>query len=57
MTSFRQIFKSAQNGYKSGGDRHRSGGALRCVFFWRKRFGMQTMRLPVGRVPQNKTRI
>jgi hypothetical protein len=24
-------------------------------FFWRKRFGMQTMRVPVGRVPQNKT--
>jgi hypothetical protein len=23
--------------------------------FWRKRFGMQTMRVPVGRVPQNKT--
>jgi hypothetical protein len=24
------------------------------IFFWRKRFGMQTMRVPVGRVPQIK---
>jgi hypothetical protein len=23
-------------------------------FFWRKRFGMQTVRVPVGRVPQIK---
>jgi hypothetical protein len=23
-------------------------------FFWRKKFGMQTMRVPVGRVPQIK---
>jgi hypothetical protein len=24
------------------------------IFFWRKRFGMQTVRVPVGRVPQIK---
>jgi hypothetical protein len=24
------------------------------IFFWRKRFGMQTMRVPVGRVSQIK---
>jgi hypothetical protein len=24
------------------------------IFFWRKRFEMQTMRVPVGSVPQNK---
>jgi plasmid replication initiation protein len=24
------------------------------IFFWRKRLGMQTMRVPVGRVPQIK---
>jgi hypothetical protein len=24
------------------------------IFFWRKRFGMQTGRVPVGRVPQIK---
>jgi hypothetical protein len=24
------------------------------IFFWRKMFGMQTMRVPVGRVPQIK---
>jgi hypothetical protein len=24
------------------------------IFFWRKRFGMQTMSVPVGRVPQIK---
>jgi hypothetical protein len=29
---FRQIFEPAQNGNKCGRDRHRSGGALRCVF-------------------------
>jgi hypothetical protein len=26
ITSFRQIFEPAQNGYKNGGDRHRSVG-------------------------------
>jgi hypothetical protein len=34
---FRQIFEPAQNGNKCGRDRHRIGGALRCVFFWRKK--------------------
>jgi hypothetical protein len=29
---FRQIFEPAQNGNKCGRDRHRIGGALRCVF-------------------------
>jgi hypothetical protein len=29
---FRQIFEPAQNGNKCGRDRHRSGGALGCVF-------------------------
>jgi hypothetical protein len=29
-------------------------GPTLCVSFWRKRFGMQTMRVPVGRVPQIK---
>jgi hypothetical protein len=24
------------------------------IFFWRKRFGIQTVRVPVGRVPQIK---
>jgi hypothetical protein len=27
------------------------------VIFSRKRFGMQTVRVPVGRVPQNKTHV
>jgi hypothetical protein len=49
------MFEPAQNDNKCGRDRHRSGGALRCVFsFGGKRFGMQTMRVPVGRVPQIK---
>jgi hypothetical protein len=53
---FRQIFEPAQNGNKCGRDRHRIGGALRCVFLLaeKKRFEMQTMRVPVGRVPQIK---
>jgi hypothetical protein len=51
---FRQIFVPAQNGNKCGRDRHRIGGALRCLSFDGKRFGVQTMRVPVGRVPQIK---
>jgi hypothetical protein len=43
-----------QNGNKCGRDRHRIGGALRS--FGGKRFGMQTVRVPVGRVPQIKHR-
>jgi hypothetical protein len=51
---FRQIFEPAQNGNKCGRDRHRIGGALRCDFLLAERFGMQTVRVPVGRVPQIK---
>jgi hypothetical protein len=52
---FRQIFEPAQNGNKCARDRHRIGGALRCDFLLaEKRFGMQTVRVPVGRVPQIK---
>jgi hypothetical protein len=51
---FRQIFEPAQNGNKGGRDRHRIGGALRCDFLLAERFGMQTVRVPVGRVPQIK---
>jgi hypothetical protein len=51
---FRQIFEPAQNGNKCG-DRHRIAGALRCDFLLaEKSSGMQTVGVPVGRVPQIK---
>jgi ABC-type cobalt transport system substrate-binding protein len=56
ITSFRQIFEPGQTETNVVVIVIEAVvGAYVVIFFWRKRFGMQTMRVPVGRVPQNKT--